>query len=115
MRSVLYAFFWDPDSVVDDCDVSNWVSENLDENDDEFRDSRVNFSLIFKICSHDLNDKSKKEYENEENGEKWNKIEENRSHHLNQESKIVNDSDILHDFDDWLTKADDWHNIVDQV
>jgi hypothetical protein len=71
--------------------------------------------LIIKICSHHFNDKSKEENKYKEDGKEWNEIEEHTGHHLYQESEVVDNSDILHDFDDRLSHANDRYDIVQDV
>lgn len=101
-----------PNTIVNNWDVSDWVSEDLDQNDDKLGQSWVNFSLILKICSHDFNNKAKEEDEDKEDSKEWNEIKEHCAHHLNQESKVVNNSYVLHDFNYSLSHADDWDDIV---
>jgi hypothetical protein len=109
---ILNWFVLNPNSIVNYSDITNRISENLEKDHNEFRKTRIHLSLIFKVCSHHLDDQAEEYDKNEENSEERNEIKEDLTYHLDQESKVINNSNVLHDLYDCLSHAHYWNDIV---
>jgi hypothetical protein len=103
---------FNPNSVVNDSDITNRVSEDLEKDNNELWKSRVYFPLVFEICSHNLDNQAEKHHKNEKDSEERNEIKKDRGYHLDQESEVVNNSNVLHDLDNCLTHAQNRNDIV---
>jgi len=109
---------WIPNSITNDVNITDGVSENLDHNFSKLWQSDVDRTIIsiwINICSHNFNNKREKKHENGKNDEEWNQVSEHRDDHLNQESEVVNNSDVLERFQDGAQDTNDCDKVVQEI